>query len=128
MRHGNLYSYSRYLKKFKKKRTYDVFGPTKVKPPKLKTSGNSILKLGGNYQVKVPLGEKPRYWNNSWNGKSVELLGFQQLFYQGSQIVCVERNKKFLTLPANWITVVKKTGCSCSTSIIWAKGCQCGGA
>lgn len=121
--------YNRYFKNFKRWRNYDVFGPTKKVPDKLKSfsGGTTFVKPGNSYLIKIPKGENTRYWTNSWDGQLVFLLGFQQLFHHGQQIVCVEKNKKFLTLPVNWIILPRKTGCSCSTSTIWSQGCQCGG-
>lgn len=122
-------SYGRYLKNFKKWRAYDIFGPTHKNIAKLKGKvGSTLIRTGGIYTITIPKAEKHRYWEKKWNGKEVEVTGYLKLYYQGSPIVCVKRDDKYLTLPANWLTLKPKTStCSCDTSIIWSTGCQCGG-
>lgn len=120
--------YHKYMKNFKKWKTYDVFGPLTKIPSKWAGKSNSAIRAGAKYVVNIPKGARHRYWSKNWHGHAVTTKGFLRLFHHGDQIVCVERNKKFLTLPASWLILPKNSGCSCSTSTIWAKGCQCGGA
>ena len=118
------------MKNFKKWKLYDVFGPIlNLSSIKFvaKTS-NSAIRTNAKYVVNIPKGEKHRYWSKNWHGHAVTARGFVRLFHHGDQIVCVERNKKFLTLPSSWLILPKNSGCSCTTSTIWAQGCQCGGA
>ena len=122
-------SYGRYLKSLKRWRNYDIFGPTHKNIAKHKGKvGNTLIRTGNVYTIRIPKHEKHRYWKKQWDGKEVEVTGYLKLYYQGSLIVCVERDNKFLTLPANWLTIKPKNStCTCDTSTIWTTGCQCGG-
>jgi hypothetical protein len=129
-----------YLKN-KKWRIFDIFGPITVgnvanlKKTEIISFDNCgvIISPGKEYQVNIPKGERLRYWSKIWNKKKVVAKTFTNLSFKGAPIVCVEdipypgNKKKFLTIPSSWLSVIKKSGCSCSTTIIWSQGCQCGG-
>jgi len=135
MSYGLYSKYFKYFKGFKNRGPYDVFGPAhkNVGGRYLGTGlpTKSAIQIGNEYVIRIPKHERFRYWQMLWEGETVIARGFLRLFYRGDSIVCVENNKKFLTLPTGWLILPKKTtktGCKCSTSTIWAQGCQCGGA
>jgi hypothetical protein len=139
-----------YLKKHRNRlrslqRIYSIFGPITTssvlglkKSVIIDTSITSIkgviISLGKEYLVSIPKGEGYRYWSKIWNRKKVVAKAFTNLSFKSMPIVCVEdipnpgNKKKFLTIPIGWLSMIKKSGCSCSTTIIWSQGCQCGGA
>lgn len=110
------------------------FGPTKQAPLNKVLPSNFPLTIGGLYHLDIPKKENSNYWYKNWNGQQVKLVGVYNLFTQGSQVVCVQRNNDFFSASVSWLKNLNKSSiysqpklCSCSTETIWAKGCQCGG-
>jgi hypothetical protein len=128
----SLWKYKYAFKKQLKRGLIDFYGPTTVRPKLNQISANKPrpFKLGKKYILNIPKSETHRFWFNKWQGQEVEIVGFYQHFERGYQTACVHKpGLGDLAVTCAWLKRLNKPKpCSCSTDIIWTKGCQCGGS
>lgn len=107
--------------------SFDIYGPIKYRPKK-DHKLDSTLSKDQVYTLHIPDKHCNRQWKATWHGKKVTIVGAYSLFKSGKQVVCVNNNKLGdFAAPISWLTE-EGTLCNCPTDVIWAKGCQCGGA
>lgn len=113
----------------------NCFGPTNQVPLAKPLPSSFPLTIGDNYKLSIPNAEKHNSWFYSWNGHEVKLVGVYALFSRGSQVVCVQKGNELFAASLDWLIVTTQPmtasaqpkTCQCSTDVIWASGCQCGG-
>lgn len=133
---NTVYTYKRLYKQALKNPRHP-YGPS-ASCPALRKEDNKKLypfMIGSEYQLLMPKSMSHYFWYNAWNNKRVKIEGLLKSFRKGFQDVYVSNSNsyhvkslKYLLISSAWLRVPnKKEKCSCSTQIIWEKGCQCGG-